>query len=337
MEFNFKNSLKFLIFLGFGYWLMTLAFKNMDINKMWYEIKNANFIWILLAMLCGVLSHVSRALRWNLLLQPLGYKANKWNAFYSVMIGYFSNNIIPRLGEVIRCTTLAKSDNIPVEKLFGTVLIERVIDLFVAFLVTIFIFISQFDILDAFWKDSIAPRFETNTGNSVNTNYIIAGALVLLGILIYLLRNKIKNLPFYKKIAKFAIGFSEGFKSILKLERPILFIAHSIFIWTMYFAMAYYIFCAYPPTAHLGYQAGLIVLFLGTVSIIVPIPGAGAGIYHILVGSGLLLYGVSENDGITYATISHAAQVIMVFVIGLLSIAIISYKLRKKIMDKRVL
>lgn len=303
----------------------------MDLAKMMDDIKHANFLWILVAMCCGILAHASRALRWNLLLKPLGYRANNWNTFYAVMIGYFSNNLVPRLGEVTRCAALAKTDKIPIEKLIGTVFIERVIDLIITLIVTLFIFISQFDLLNGFLNDSIYPMMDSGgSGNSIK--FILAGILVFGALVLFILRNKIKSLTIYKKLATLIAGFADGIKSVLKLEKPGLFIAHSIFIWSMYFAMAYFTFFSFAPTAHLGYQAGLIVLFLGTVAIILPIPG-GIGVYHKLVGLGLVLFGVSENDGLTYATISHATQMIMIFVIGLISMVLISNKLRKPVQD----
>ena len=295
------------------------------------DIKHANFLWILVAMCCGILAHASRALRWNLLLKPLGYRANNWNTFYAVMIGYFSNNLVPRLGEVTRCAALAKTDKIPIEKLIGTVFIERVIDLIITMIVTLFIFISQFELLNGFLNDSIYPMMNSG-GSGNNLKFILAGIFIFGALVLFILRNKIKNLTIYKKLATLIAGFADGIKSVLKLEKPLLFIAHSIFIWTMYFAMAYFTFFSFAPTAHLGYQAGLIVLFLGTVAIILPIPG-GIGVYHKLVGLGMVLFGVSENDGLTYATISHATQMIMIFVIGLISMVLISNKLRKPIKD----
>ncbi len=330
MEFNLKNSLKFILFLGLGLGLLGWAFKNMDLKQMFEEIKHANYFWIFIAMLCGILAHASRALRWNLLLIPLGYKANNWNAFYAVMIGYFSNNLVPRLGEVTRCAALSKTDKIPVEKLFGTVFIERVIDLIITFIVTIFIFISQFDMLNGFLNQSIFPMFGNSTENNGYVKYVLLGVVLVFGVVIYLLRNKIRTLTLYKKATTIAQGFMDGIKSVLKLEKPLLFIAHSIFIWSMYFAMAYFTFFAYEPTTHLGYQAGLIVLFLGTIAIILPVPG-GIGVYHNLVGLGMVLFGVSEQEGITYATISHASQMIMIFVIGIISMVLISLKLRNRL------
>jgi hypothetical protein len=336
MSFSFKNIIKFLLFLGLGMGLLYWAFRNMDITTMIEEIKHANFFWVFVGMICGILAHASRALRWNLLLQPLGYKANNWNAFYAVMIGYFSNNLVPRLGEVTRCAALAKTDNIPVEKLIGTVFVERVIDLIITMLVTLFIFISQFTLLNGFLNDTIYPMLDSGKEGGISIKMII---LIVVGLSVlgaYLLRNKIKSLTIYKKIASVVAGFGEGLKSIFKLEKPLLFISHSIFIWAMYFAMAYFTFFSYAPTSQLGVQAGLIVLFLGTVAVIMPIPG-GIGVYHKLVGLGLILFGVSESEGLTYATISHASQMIMVFVVGLLSMVIISLKLRKNIQPDDVL
>jgi len=331
VEFSIKNILKFILFLALGLFLLAWAFKNMDLAKMMDDIKHANFLWILVAMCCGILAHASRALRWNLLLKPLGYRANNWNTFYAVMIGYFSNNLVPRLGEVTRCAALAKTDKIPIEKLIGTVFIERVIDLIITMIVTLFIFISQFELLNGFLNDSIYPMMNSG-GSGNNLKFILAGIFIFGALVLFILRNKIKNLTIYKKLATLIAGFADGIKSVLKLEKPLLFIAHSIFIWTMYFAMAYFTFFSFAPTAHLGYQAGLIVLFLGTVAIILPIPG-GIGVYHKLVGLGMVLFGVSENDGLTYATISHATQMIMIFVIGLISMVLISNKLRKPIKD----
>jgi len=308
----------------------------MDLKKMVEEIKNANYFWIFIAMVCGILSHASRALRWNLLLKPMGYKANNWNAFYAVMIGYFSNNLVPRLGEVTRCAALAKTDKIPVEKLIGTVFIERIVDLFITMLVTMAIFISQFELLNGFINETIKPMMGNGGKEGMTARYIVLGVLVLSGIAIFLLRKKIQNLTIYKKVSTVAKGFGDGFKSILKLEKPLLFVAHSIFIWSMYFAMAYFTFFSFGPTSNLGYQAGLIVLFLGTVAIILPVPG-GIGVYHKLVGSGMMLFGISETDGITYATISHATQMIMIFVLGLICMVLISNKLRKRITAEDVL
>jgi hypothetical protein len=336
VDFSLKNIFKFLLFLGLGLLLLAWAFKNMDLKRMFEEIKQANFLWIFVAMGCGILAHLSRALRWNLLLKPIGYTANNWNAFYAVMIGYFSNNLVPRLGEVTRCAALAKTDKIPIEKLIGTVFIERVVDLIITLIVTLFIFISQFELLNGFLNDSIYPMMNDKSGSGSSLMYIILGTLLVIAIATFLLRNKIKKLTLYKKVTTIAKGFMDGIKSILQLQNPILFIAHSIFIWAMYFAMAYFTFFSYQPTADFGYQAGLIVLFLGTVAVILPIPG-GIGVYHKLVGMGLMLFGVTEAEGLTYATISHASQMIMIFVVGLISMVLISRKLSKKQKDLELL
>lgn len=328
MDFSLKNILKFILFLALGFGLLVWAFQNMDLGKMLHDIRHANYFWIFIAMMCGVLSHASRALRWNLLLKPLGYRAGNLNAFYAVMIGYFSNNLVPRLGEVTRCAALSKTDRIPIEKLIGTVFIERVVDLIITALVTLFIFISQFELLNGFLNDSVYPMLGGTHGGNNNMKYLLLAVLLTGGLVVYILRNRLKSLTLFKKLSTLVQGFYDGIKSILKLEKPGLFIAHSLFIWSMYFAMAYFTFFSFAPTAHLGVKAGLIVLFLGTIAIILPIPG-GIGVYHKLVGVGLVLFGVTESDGLTYATISHATQMIMIFVLGLISMVMISRQLKK--------
>lgn len=329
MKFSLKNILKFILFLSLGFILLSWAFSNMNLKKLFWDIKNANLFWVIIAMICGLLSHLARALRWNLLLKPIGYHAKAANSFYSVIIGYFSNYLVPRLGEVTRCATLAKTDKIPIEKLLGTVFIERIVDLIITAIITLLIVVLQFELLTGFYNNSILPLIQFESGNSSNLKFIIAAFIFSITLFIFIFRKNIKKLKFYSKIINMIKGFSEGIKSIYKLEKPLVFIAYSLFIWLMYFATAYFTFFTYLPTSKLDISAGMMVLFLGTVSIIMPIPG-GIGVFHKLIGAGLVLYGVEESDGITYATISHAVQMILIFFTGLISMLIVGFKYNDK-------
>lgn len=328
MNFSLKNILKFIVFMLLGFVLLAWAFGNMDMKKLFTDVKNADLLWVSVAMICGLISHLTRALRWNLLLKPIGYKASASNSFYAVIIGYFSNYLVPRLGEVTRCATLAKTDNIPVEKLLGTVFIERVVDLIITAFITLLILLMQFGLLSDFYDKSILPLINSDNNSGFNLKYLIFIFIITSIFLVFVFRNKIKKLSFYTKIKKLTLGFSEGIRSISKLEKPFVFIAYSLLIWLMYFSTAYFTFFTYLPTSGLGINAGLMVLFLGTVSIILPIPG-GIGMFHKLIGAGLVLYGIDENDGKTYATISHAVQMIMIFFAGLISMFLVGLKLRK--------
>ncbi|NUM32138.1 MAG: flippase-like domain-containing protein [Bacteroidetes bacterium] len=315
--------------MSLGFVLLAWAFSNMNMKKLLFDIENANFFWVIIAMVCGLISHLARAVRWKLLLKPLGYNAAISNSFYAVIIGYFSNYLVPRLGEITRCATLSKTDNIPIEKLLGTVFVERIVDLIITAIITFLIVFLQFNLIKDFYNSSIQPLLNTSQTNGINVKIILLVSVVIITLIAYLFREKIKKLKVFKKIKSFAVGFSEGIKSILKLQNSLLFIAYSLLIWLMYFATAYFTFFTFQPTSNLSINAGMMVLFLGTVSIILPIPG-GIGVFHKLVGSGLVLYGVSESDGITYATISHAVQMIMIFFAGLISMLLIGIKYGSK-------
>ncbi|MCC6720689.1 MAG: flippase-like domain-containing protein [Bacteroidia bacterium] len=315
--------------MSIGFLLLAWAFNNINLDKLILDVKNTNLFWLSIAMICGLFSHFIRAIRWNLLLSPIGYKAATSNSFYAVIIGYFSNYLVPRLGEITRCATLSKTDNIPVEKLLGTVFIERVVDLIITAIITLLIFMFQFDLLTDFINKSILPLTKTSNNSGLDIKIILIAIAVCCALIFILFRKKIQNLTVYKKFRNLAVGFAEGIKSIIKMKNPILFISYSLLIWLMYFSTAYFTFFTYSPTSNLGINAGMMVLFLGTISIILPIPG-GIGVFHKLVGAGLVLYGVNENEGITYATISHAIQMIMIFIAGLLSMLIVGIKFNKK-------
>ncbi len=145
-----KSVLKFLLFAVIGAVLLYFAFRNQNMGKMFNDLAQADFKWILLSMCCGVLAHLSRAIRWNLLLEPLNYRANRANSFFAVMIGYLVNYTIPRSGEVTRCAVLSRTDKVPVNVLVGTVLVERIFDLIIMMGVVVLTFLVQFDLLDNF-------------------------------------------------------------------------------------------------------------------------------------------------------------------------------------------
>jgi len=89
---------------------------------------DVTYFWILLSAMCGLLSHISRAMRWNYLIEPLGKKPGTLNTFLSVMVGYIMNLVLPRMGEVARCGVLSRYEKISFARLIGTVVTERIID-----------------------------------------------------------------------------------------------------------------------------------------------------------------------------------------------------------------
>ncbi|MBT8327708.1 MAG: flippase-like domain-containing protein [Bacteroidia bacterium] len=319
-----KTTINTVIFLCIGAAMFYWALSKEDTSQLISEIENADVRWILLSMLCGILSHLARALRWKLLIKPMGYKAKTANSFHAVILGYLVNIALPRVGEITRPAVLAKLDDIPFNKLVGTVLIERVVDLLITLLIAISIFFIQFDIIYEF----ASSMFE-NTSSSVAIFYGVLGMLAL--ILLYIVyRNRywFYALPIIKKFKDFIEGLLDGVRTIFNLEKKGLFVFYSLFIWVMYFFMPFFVLYALDGTSHLGASAALTVLLFGTAAMIVPVPG-GVGTFEVLVPAALTLYGIGSLVGSSYALITHAIQFIVIIGVGVFSIIYFVVKSQK--------
>lgn len=326
----FKSALKYLISLGLGILLLWLVFKDEDLKEMAARLMKADFRFVILSLLIAIMSHVSRAYRWNLLIEPLGYKTRLSGSFLAVMVGYLANLALPRMGEVTRCAILQKSDNIPLNASFGTVITERIFDLITLILVLGFTFLLEFDRLNAFLLEIISGKFGSfNPG--MTAIYVAAGFTIivcfLLWLFIKLYKEQIKASRPFISVKNFSKGMAEGVLSIKKLKRKKAFIFHTVFIWACYYFMSYVIFFALPATSELGFSAGFTVLVMGGLGMAAPVQG-GIGAFHWIIMNSLALYGLSIAEGRDYATIVHSSQMIMITVTGLtcLLISILSKK-----------
>ncbi len=312
------------MFLVLGIALFYWATSKVGFNQIVEDIKNANMQFILYAMICGVLSHLARALRWNLLLEPMGYKASSSASFHSVIVGYLVNMAVPRLGEVTRPAMLSKLENIPFNKLIGTVLVERVVDLIITILLAVSIFFIQFQLI----SDYILGLFSSSTTKDLILFAILAVILIIGVLLAIVKRHWFYQLPIIAKFKTFFEGIVEGLKSIFQLKRKGLFIFYSLFIWLMYFFMPFFVLYALDGTSHLGVSAGMTVLLFGTIAMIIPVPG-GLGTFEVLVPAALVLYGISGGLGETYAILTHAVQVLLIFIVGIFSVLYFVIKTQK--------
>lgn len=274
------------------------------IDKMLADFAGVNRFWILMVMACFMISNVSRAIRWNMLVGRLGAQPRFYNAFLTVVLGYFANLGLPRMGEVVRAGTMARYEKISVEKVMGTVVADRIVDFFSLILIVIVAFAVEFNTLYGGLMDLI------NSGNGEESVpiyqqswfLILAGIGLFLLVGAYVFRDRLLKHPFFKKVISLINGFVEGIKTIRKLNKPWLFVLHSINIWLMYYIMTYFCFFAFEPTSHLGPLAGLIVFVFGAFGIVIPSPG-GMGTYHLLVIQALALYGIDQVDGFSFANI----------------------------------
>jgi len=261
---------------------------------------------------------ISRAMRWIQLIEPLGYKPRLSTTYHAVTFAYLANMAIPRLGEISRCGALKKSDEVPFEKLVGTVIIERLADVFMLLVCMALTAILEFDLLGGFlYKQIIGPAIE-KVGNGTFLIVILLILAVIAGGSLYAFFRMSNPPALIQKIRGFAVGLGDGLKSFTKVKNKGLFIFHSLFIWTMYFFMSYLCFFALEETTDLGSSAALFIMVLGGIGMTAPVQG-GIGTYHLLVSQGLLLYGLSETDGLVYATMSHALATLLLILLGAIS------------------
>ena len=322
------------IAFGIGIGIIYLSLKDLTPKEKDDIISSfllADYSWVAFSLLFGILSHLIRALRWKMLLQPMGYTTSTKNSFIAVMIGYFANLGIPRSGEVARCTILYKEDNIPVDKSFGTVIIERSIDMIIFFSLFFLTFLVQFNRINEYVTTNIFPALHDKFGFVTNDLFfakITGGMLLFILIVYFVFGKKIKQSPFIIKIIKLFSGIWEGLKTVVNIEKPLLFVFYSLAIWLNYYLMIHMGLQAIPQTSGLGLGATLSVLVLGSIGIMLT-PG-GIGLYPVIVAQTLVLYGVSAHSGYGDAIgwLTWSSQTIMIIVLGSISVFIIS--LRKK-------
>lgn len=311
-----------------------MAFKNTEVDKLMEDLEKARYEYIVLSMIMGFLAFVSRGIRWTYLLEPIGYKVKKWRAIHAISMGYFMNALIPRAGEVARCTTLNRTDKVPVNRLFGTVILERVIDFIMLFLLICLTLILEYDKILVFFDTT--RQSDSSDDGGINWTFIILGVFILSGIILYLMRGRLRKHPFYDKIKSFWAGLKEGIKSISKLEHKWFFIGHTLFIWSMYFLMSYVVVFALDSTSHIDASSGLFVMIVGAFGIIAPSPG-GIGSYHYLAMIGMGIVGVEKSDALSFATLVHTGQTIMTLLAGGVAlIAVYNYRRQNKKLNPNV-
>ena len=277
-------------------------------------------------------AHGSRAARWQMLLEPLGYKPSFMNVNNAVWLGYFANNLVPRLGEVTRCSQLYKSDNIPVDKSLGTVVTDRIFDVVTLFILLIVHFIIDFDRLWAFVNHQLSQNQGSEGGHSTLI-YILLGIVILVGIVSFMFRKSILEVVLIQTIIEKLKGLLDGLLSIRHLKNPKLFLFYSVMIWLMYWAMGYVLFFAIPKFANLPPIAGLTFLVSGALAMILPSPG-GAGTVTAIVSPVLVtMYGLSKDDAGTLATFVQSSQMLVTLVVGAVIFFISIFVKKKKIND----
>ena len=304
-----KKTLQLVLPLLLGIFLCWYAFaqfstEELALIKEQFLKADYSYLWLSVAM--GFLSHVSRGIRWQYTLASMHYFPKRYNLVLAVFIGYLLNLTVPRSGEVSRALLINRYGKVPFDTAFGTILTERVIDMCILLLFIAVVFVFQFDLVWHFLEGYLT------------FSYIIVVLLVLgllfLGGVYWIYRS---TSSFAQKVRKMLSGIKEGIFSILHLKKKWQFIAHTLFIWLMYFWMFYVVFFSMEQTKELSIIQVLTAFVIGSFAIV--FTNGGLGAYPLFIAKVLLLFGVTETVGTALGWVIWIAQFLMIILFGGLS------------------
>lgn len=322
------SSLKFIFFLGLGIFLVWYSIRNVEnFDAFKKSLVTAKYWMILPVFVIMSLSHLIRSLRWKLLMEPMGYNPSLPNTFFAVMIGYLANSAIPRLGEILKCTILAKYENIPAEKNVGTIVAERAFDVLCLLSLFLLALIFEYDVvLAAYHKMQVTNTSQQQTNSSIGVYIKIALLLVAFLFAVWIIVKKKWQL-FLAKAKSILKGVGEGIMSALRLKHKYLFIIYSVAIWGLYVTGTWIGLYA-TSGSELGFGAALTCLAFASIGMIVT-PG-GIGSYAILLSMVLEIYGVKKEIGLANGTIQWFAQFIIILLVGFICVVLLPIYNRKK-------
>jgi uncharacterized protein (TIRG00374 family) len=330
MNEKLKTAIKITIFFTIGILIFWWVYKDQDIEKIKDALKNANYFWIVFSFFLAFLSHLSRARRWKILIQPLGYNPSLKNAFFATMVMYLSNMAIPRSGEVARCGVMTKYEKVPFTKLLGTVVIDRIFDFIMLFLMLGVVLLTQLSMVLKMLNNN--PDIKDKIWDIIHSTPLLIGlfiASIVSVFIVYKFRYKLRNLKIYIKFREMALNFAEGIKTVKHMERKLEFLFHTVFIWTMYFLMIYVGFWSFSFTANLGVLTALTVFVLASFGMVAPSPG-GIGTWHFMVIQTLLVYGVSQGaEAAAFAFAIHGSMTLFLIFLGFVSLVLLPVVNRK--------
>ncbi len=328
---SLKTFLTIAISLAIAVLFMWWALKGMEFEKIAGYFKRANYIWVLAAAVFGTAAYWFRAVRWNLLLEPMGYKISNSNAFWTISFGYLMNLTIPRSGELARSTALFGVEKVPVEKSFGTIILERVVDLICMALFLGLTLVFKYEAILSFYKSVTAEKSKSSEPTSYLNLYLMAAAALVFAVLFFIFKKKLERFPIYQKVVDFGQGIFHGLTSIFKLKQKGKFILLSLAIWICYYLAAYLVCFALPETADLTFADGFFIIVVGTLGMMIPASG-GIGAFHLALKFGMVALFLSMGKtaesgaeaGLAYAFISHTMQLVLMLGFGMISIPVLA-------------
>ncbi len=315
-----RQFLQFLGFLSIGLIILGLVYRSQSaafaaqcaldgipsedcslLRKLGSDLGKVRWIYLLALLAIFMVSNLFRAWRWQQLIEPLGKRVRFGNALWTLMIGYLANLGLPRMGEVVRAGLLGRYESVAVEKVMGTVVVDRVLDVLCLLIVLSAALLTQWDTLGTAVLNLRGDAPDSGQGLWRPILFVVGGLILLVGVG-FLAFRVLGHTPLIRRVIRLAKGFGDGLRSVASVGNKPLLVLNTIGIWGCYFAMAYVPFLSFPATESLGIDAALTVFVFSALGIVVPAPG-GMGSYHFMVIQALALYGIAGDDALSFANI----------------------------------
>lgn len=320
------SLLKYIILLAIAAALLWASFRGVHWQDFTEGLKSADYRWILLSMVASLGAFLLRALRWRLVMIPLGYKIKKSDAWDGINIGYITNFAIPRAGEFARCGVIAHRTGIPFETVAGTVVLERSVDILSLLIVTISVLFFQWEKFGAFMNREIFSAMGDNFTS--NLAWLAIAAMLAIALMLYIIYSFRERNFLFRKIADIAKGVLKGIISGFRMPQKWMFLLYTAAIWICYWVMSYTTILAFPAVHGLGISDAMFLMVVGSFGWLIPVQG-GIGAYHFIISLALTsIYGITQTTGVIFATISHESQAVTMLLFG--TISLISFYVKKE-------
>lgn len=322
-----QNALKFLLPLLFGCGIFWFLYKDTDVDAVAAVLhRGIAWNWVLISLVFALFSHVLRGMRWRLQLRMLGADPSTHDMSVSIFGNYGLNLLFPRLGEIWRCNYIAQNYPIPFSTTVGSMISERVVDLFCSMCIALLAFVLQSHVFFRF--------FETHTvgGGSLlserlSSPWLIAGVAAAI-VLAVVFRRCLRATPLYRTVKEFLRKMWIGFASLRQLPDWRRYLLYSFGIWLLYFLNSYTCIFFFDFTSHLGILAALAIFVMGSLSLIVPVQG-GLGAWHAAVVFALGCYGLQETEALSFALVSWTIEQGFVLLLGIYALIFVLFKRHK--------
>ena len=312
-----KQIYQTFIFLVIGIGIFIYIYKDLQMDKIKEALGSLKYEWIVLSGIFGLSSHFIRTLRWQQLIEPLAHKPRTLNTYLAVLVLYLFNILIPRGGEIARCSVLTRYEKISFTKLLGTVVTERLSDLITFLLILLALIFWDAPVLDQFVKNN--PRLFQGFRDVFSSQYFYISLLVIgAGVYFLFFSRKRAQSKLIDRILKIKEQFREGISTIYKTNNKLLYILYTLMIIFLWLLMLYVVFFAYEPTADLSFKVAVITFAISSFAFILPIQ-AGIGAWHFLVIQCLFLFGIDKDAGAVFALIAHTFTNLIFLAVGTLA------------------